>query len=65
MTDRLRVLTTVLQISVNKHGENTPLTLGHLLNICRLAQKFEAKIVASEEEEHRMLMEQINPFGQD
>jgi hypothetical protein len=33
----------VLELSVNKHGKDTPITLGHLLNIVKLAQKYEER----------------------
>lgn len=64
MNDQLRILTTILQISVNKHGPDVPVTLGHLLNICRLAQKYETKVSAHEEAEYVRLRNEIDPLGQ-
>ncbi len=31
----------VLNVSVKKHGDNTPITLGHLLNIAKMINKHE------------------------
>ena len=65
MQDQLRILTCIIAQSVKKHGKTKTLTLGHLLNICKLASKWEAKLDARSEKEHQQLMEDINPLGQD
>ena len=64
----MKALTKVLQISATKHGPETPLTIGHLLNICKLADKaeklnkqYEAE---KEEKEHTALINSISFFGQ-
>lgn len=64
MQDQLRILTTAIGQSVEKHGADAPLTLGHLLNICKLARKYETQIEEREEQEHRKLINEIDPFGQ-
>lgn len=65
MQDQLRILICVLRVSVKKHGATSPLTLGHLLNICELAKRYEGKIEEKEEAEHQELLESISTLGQD
>lgn len=64
MQDQLRILTITISQSVEKHGPDAPLTLGHLLNICKLARKYETQIEGQEEREHWKLINEIDPFGQ-
>jgi hypothetical protein len=64
MNKQLEILTTVLEESVRRHGVNTPVTLGHLLNICKLATKFETVVDEHYEKQHLELMKEIDPFGQ-
>lgn len=65
MQDQLKILTTIISISARKHGADKLLTLGHLLNICKMAQAFEQKIVEREEKEHAELLNEIGNNGQD
>lgn len=57
-------LITVLTISVDKHGADTPLTLGHLLNLCKMVEKIERKQDEQEIYEHHKLLNESNPLGQ-
>lgn len=61
----MEILINVLELSVSKHGAETPLTLGHLLNIMKMAQRFEAD---KEELDHLNEQEAYNnafnkPYG--
>lgn len=64
MQDQLRILICVIAASVKKHGETKTLTIGHLLNICKMAQKYEEEIEEREEKEHQQILVDIDPFGQ-
>jgi hypothetical protein len=64
MEDQLRILTCVLSMAVKKHGAEAPLTLGHLLNICKMAKRYEDEITMRGEKEHEKIMQEINPLGQ-
>lgn len=55
----------ILKISANKHGAKTPLTIGHLLNICIRAQRQKEGRAGRELQEHMEILEEINPLGQD
>ena len=63
--NQLRILRTVLAMSVQKHGGDKVLTLGHLLNICKLAEKFEVKLQERDEQEHQELLNDLDPLGQE
>lgn len=65
MQDQLRILTCVLAAAVKKHGAEKQLTLGHLLNICKMAKRFEGKIEEREEKENAELLDEICNLGQD
>jgi len=52
-------------MSVKKHGVEKVLTLEHLLNLCKLAQKYEGKLQEQEERDHNAIMEEVNTMGQD
>lgn len=54
----------MIGVSVTKHGADTPLTLGHLYNICKLARKFEEKIEVQVEKEDSALLNEIFNNGQ-
>jgi len=62
--DQLKILIAVLSVSVEKHGANKLISLGHLLNICKLCKRFEAKIEEREDQEHRELINEISDGGQ-
>ena len=55
----------ILEISAKRHGPKKPLTIGHLLNICKMTQKIKIRNAEKEDKEHRDLINKINPFGQD
>lgn len=59
----MSILIEVLEESVRRHGAKTPVTLGHLLNIVKLAGRIRAKRkkAAAEYEEklHREFLEEI------
>lgn len=61
----MRALIHALEVSVQNNGAKTPVTLGHLLNIVKLAHKNEQRLFAKQEKDHLKLVRQINPFGQD
>lgn len=65
MQDQLRILTCVLKMAVQKHGSKHPLTLGHLLNICKMVRRFQNEVESKEEAEHWELMDKIYTNGQD
>jgi len=52
-------LVRVLTISVEKNGADKPLTIGHLLNIIKLADKFEFLESEAEEEMHDKILSEI------
>ena len=54
----------ILEASVNKNGKDTPLTLGHLLNICKLVKSQNEKDEIKEDEVHRhALASCTDPYG--
>ncbi len=59
----------ILEAAKQKHGGDHPLTIGHLLNICKQAEKLKqtrAELEAeSESRQHWEIMEAINNHGQD
>ena len=59
-----RTLIKILEVSVKKHGEKTPVTLGHLLNIVKMVDRAEEGEALAEIEQHKAIMEEINPIGQ-
>lgn len=65
----MKELIEILETAQSKHGGTSPLTIGHLLNICKLAEKlYEKEIAKSQEIEiksHLEIIEDINPLGQD
>lgn len=65
----MKELIRILEVSVKKHGETTPITLGYLLNLTRMAEdirQYEQEVAAiKEQNEHLDILETINPFGQD
>jgi len=59
----------ILETAKQKHGGETPLTIGHLLNICKMAQNLktheeEAEFIKGQKQ-HNEIMNWINPLGQD
>lgn len=61
----METLIHALEVSVQNNGAKTPVTLGHLLNIVKLAHKNEQRRLAKQEKQHYELLKQINPLGQD
>lgn len=61
----MKYLIAVLESSINRSGAATPLTLGHLLNLLKLAEKLRCKVEQHNEAEHLALPNEINPHGQD
>lgn len=61
----MKNLVKILQVAVKKHGETTPLTLGYLLNLARMAEGQKEVAAIREEKEHAELLEWVSPFGQD
>ncbi len=53
----------VLQKSVDKHGLNEPVTLGHLLNIVKLVHKLELAEEERKEEDHEDALNSLYPHG--
>jgi hypothetical protein len=62
-------LISILETAKQKHGGETPLTIGHLLNICKMAKDLKAheqEIAAiKEEKQHNRIMSEISWGGQD
>jgi hypothetical protein len=54
-----------LEDSVAKNGGDKPVTLSHLLNICKMAEKREEKLECLKREQHFSLLEEIDPMGQE
>lgn len=50
-------LLSVLEVSVRKHGGDTPLTIGHLLNIVKMIEKKQIKRYKQEEKDHKDCLE--------
>jgi hypothetical protein len=61
----LQFLIETLEISVAKNGDKTPLTIGHLLNICKMAEKRKEKLEFLEHEHHFSILKDIDPMGQE
>jgi hypothetical protein len=61
----LQFLIKTLEISVAKNGDKTPLTIGHLLNICKMAEKRKEKLEFLEHEHHFSILKDIDPMGQE
>lgn len=57
--DRFDIVVQILEKSILKHGEEKVLTLSHLLNIFKLADRIET---ANEEEEERLGEEAMTEF---
>ncbi len=47
----MKSLIKILEVSAAKHGADFPLTVGHLLNIARLAEKSRVKMRRKREED--------------
>lgn len=58
----------ILEAAKHKHGGEHPLTIGHLLNICKMAKDLkthEQEVAAiKENKQHWQIMEEVSPFGQ-
>jgi len=61
----LRLLIKVLEVSAAKNGKDTPLTIGHLLNICKMVEKEKEKLEFLEYKQHLSLLNRIDPMGQE
>jgi esterase/lipase len=61
----MKYLIKTLEISAAKHGGETPLTIGHLLNICRVAEKMKKLDQNRIETEYKNLLREIDPMGQE
>jgi len=59
----MKTLIEILETSVKKHGANCPLTIGHLLNIVKLADKVEEtrviQLYDKESLDHSKLIEEL------
>ncbi len=66
---KMKELIQILEIAANRHGPKHQLTIGHLLNIVKLAEKTKKKNKHRqsllEEEQHQEIISQINYLGQD
>ncbi len=67
--NNMNQLIKILETAKQKHGSLTPLTIGHLINICKMDQNLktheeEAKFI-KEQKQHNEIMNWINPLGQD
>lgn len=58
----------ILEAAKQKHGGDHPLTIGHLLNICKMAKDLrthEQEVAAiREEKQHNRIMREISWGGQ-
>jgi len=54
----------VLDIAIKNNSPSTPLTLGYLSNILKMAEKFEQRDAEREEQQHKDILEEISYFGQ-
>jgi len=54
----------VLDIAIKNNSPTTPLTLGYLSNILKMAEKFEERDAKLEEKQHKDILEEISYFGQ-
>jgi len=65
MNELIRILETAKQ----KHGGEHPLTIGHLLNICKMAKDLKAhkqEVAAiKENKQHWQILKEIQYHGQD
>lgn len=65
----MKELIRILKVAAKKHGAETPLTIGHLLNICKIAESAksheEEAAAIREQQQHNQILEEINPLGQD
>ena len=60
----MKHLINILETSVKLNGGDKPLTISHLLNICKLAQKLEHKGQEQEVQQHESLINAIGPYGE-
>lgn len=64
----MKELIKILQVAVKKHGGTSPLTIGHLLNIVKMAEgiRIHEKEIAGikEEKQHNQILEDISWGGQ-
>lgn len=64
----MKELIRILECAAAKHGHLTPLTIGHLLNICKIAQSVkshEEEVAAiREQQQHNEILEDISWGGQ-
>ncbi len=61
----MKQLIQILETAQSKHGGTYPVTLNHLLNIFKLAEKIIEKEQAEGVKLHKQVVEDINPLGQD
>ena len=65
----MKELIQILEVAASKYGSLEPLTIGHLLNICKMAERMKDKNLERqadlEDKQHWEIMNEINPFGQD
>lgn len=58
-----------LEVSKYRNGADFPLTIGHLLNICRKAESLKndrlERAAILEDKQHNEIMNWINSYGQD
>lgn len=54
----------VLDIAIKNNSPTTPLTLGYLSNILKMAEKFEERDAKLEEKQHKDILEEISYFSQ-
>lgn len=57
MEDKFDLFVEILEKSVEKHGTSKTLTLGHLLNLAKIA----SKTIDKRNEEHQRLVNSIEP----
>jgi hypothetical protein len=64
----MKELIQILEIAATKHGPQTPLTIGHLANLCKMAERAKRQSrerkADLEEEGHKRIMEEISWGGQ-
>jgi len=58
-------LIAVLELSVRRNGPDTPLTLGHLLNIIKMVDRVEVGQIEREIDQHHQILQEIDPLWQD
>jgi hypothetical protein len=65
----MKELIRILELAANRHGPKHQLTIGHLLNIVKLAERTKTQSAENqailEDDQHRQLFDEINPLGQD